>query len=174
MSKSPASQQFTLNPLRSALRLALAAGMLAAATIPTANAAEGTFLVQLNDYDGDNAYFSLYLVDPEGRYVRTLWVSGDEERWYKDQPRWWKYLGRAPQDLDAITGASTAPGDRNVIRIELEDEILDAGYKVRVDTSVEDQNNYPEDVEVELDSAHQKDKIPGTGYVRYLRYKWDD
>lgn len=137
-----------------------------------AAAVEATFLVQLNDYVGDEAYFSLYLIDSSGRYVRTLWVSGDEERWYEDQPRWWKYLGRAPQDLDAITGASTPPGDRTVIRINLEDDILDAGYQVRVDTSVEDQHNFPLDVETPLQAAQHGQKIPGTGYVRYLRYQW--
>lgn len=148
------------------------ASAIAATTAPAVWAAEATFLVQLNKYEGENAYFSLYLVNPEGRYERTLWVSGEEERWYQDQPRWWKYLGRNPQDLDAITGASTAPGDRNVIRIELEDEVLDAGYKVRLDTSVEDDGNFPEDVEVELTSDKQGDKVPGTGYARYLRFKW--
>ncbi|PIE07227.1 MAG: flagellin biosynthesis protein FlgD [Rhodobacterales bacterium] len=137
-----------------------------------AHAADGTFLVQLKDYDGDEAYFAMYLVDPEGRYVRTLWVSGDEERWYADMPRWWKYVGRAPQDLDAVTGASTAPADRSLVRIQLGDDEIDAGYSVRVETAVEDQENHPVDVEAKLDSALMRDKIPGTGYVRYLRFKW--
>lgn len=167
-------RQFSQNTLYTALKKAVMAGFMAAVAMPAVSyAAEGTFLVQMNDYDGENAYFAMYLVDPEGRYVRTLWVSGDEKRWYQDQPRWWKYYGRAPQDLDAITGASTAPGDRNVIRINLEDDILDAGYKVRVDTSVEDQNNFPTDIETDLDSKHQGEKIPGTGYIRYFRYKWN-
>ena len=50
-------------------------------------AEEATFLVQLSDYDGDEAYFSLYLVSPDNLFIRTLWVSGNEERWYSDQPR---------------------------------------------------------------------------------------
>ena len=148
-----------------ALGAVLSAGQVAAD--------EATFLVQLNDYAGDDAYFSLYLVDPSNRFVRTLWVSGDEERWYPDQPRWWKYVGRAQEDLLAVTGASTAPGDRTVIRIDLEPEVMDAGYSVRIDTSVEDQQNHPTDVEVALTPEAQGEKIPGTGYVRYLRYKWD-
>lgn len=150
---------------------ALAVGLMILPGIAAAK--DATFLVQLNEYEGDEAYFSLYLVDPGGRYVRTLWVSGDEDRWYPDQPRWWKYVGRAQEDLTAVTGASTKAGDRSVIRIALEEEILDAGYSVRVDTSVEDQNNYPLDVETELVSAQHGDKLPGKGYVRYLRYKWD-
>ena len=146
---------------------ALIAGLAQSAT-----AAEATFLVQLNDYEGDDAYFSLYLLDPSDRYVRTLWVSGDDARWYEDMPRWWKYVGRAPQDLDAVTGASTAAGDRSIIRIEVEDELLDAGYKVRVETAVEDKENHPVDVEAALDSAQAGERIPGTGYVRYIRYQW--
>lgn len=160
--------------LMTALRATTAVVAFGAALAPVAAAAkDAIFLVQLNDYDGDEAYFSLYLVDSEDRYVRTLWVSGDEERWYPDQPRWWKYVGRAQEDVSAVTGASTAPGDRSVIRIEIEDEVLDAGYRVRVDTSVEDQSNYPTDVEAPLASDQQGDKIAGTGYVRYLRYRWE-
>lgn len=154
---------------RTTTALALSAALAPAAAM----AKDAIFLVQLNDYEGDEAYFSLYLVDPEDRYVRTLWVSGDEERWYPDQPRWWKYVGRAQEDVSAVTGASTAPGDRAVIRIALEDEVLDAGYSVRVDTAVEDQNNFPTDVQTALSADQQGDKIPGTGYVRYLRFKWD-
>ena len=169
------SRQFISTPLCSAVKKALAASMFALAAIPVASqAAEGTFLVQLNDYEGYEAFYAMYLVDPEGRYVRTLWVGGSKPQFFKDMPRWWKYLGRAPQDIDAITGASIAPGDRNVIHIDLDDDVLDAGYKVRIETSVENQGNYPEDVEVALDREHMKDKIPGTGYVRYFRYKWDD
>jgi hypothetical protein len=72
-----------------------------------------------------------------------------------------------------VTGASTAPGDRSVIRIELEPDVLDAGYTVRVDTSVEDQSNYPNDVDTALVSEAHGEKIDGTGYVRYLRFKWE-
>lgn len=157
----------------SVLRNTVAASVLCSLAPGIAAAKESTFLVQLNDYDGHEAYFSLYLVDPQGKYVRTLYVSGDEERWYPDQPRWWKYVGRAAEDVSAVAGASTAPGDRSVIRIDLEEEVLDAGYSVRVDTSVEDQNNFPTDVETPLSAELQRDKIPGTGYVRYLRFKWD-
>lgn len=170
----PDGQAPRFHGLKTLLRNSTMALALGAAILPAAaRAKDAIFLVQLNDYEGHEAYFSLYLVGPDDRYVRTLWVSGDEERWYPDQPRWWKYVGRAQEDISAVTGASTAPGDRSVIRIELEDELLDAGYSVRVDTSVEDQNNYPTDVETTLSSDAQGDKIAGNGYVRYLRYKWD-
>jgi len=152
----------------SAIALIAGLGLLPHAAI----AEETTFLVQLNEYEGEGAYFALYLVDPSDRYVRTLWISGDDAEWYEDMPRWWKYVGRAPQDLDAITGASTAQGDRAVVRVELESEILDTGYSVRVETGVEDQENHPVDVQAPLEAALHGERVAGTGYVRYLRYQW--
>lgn len=134
-------------------------------------AKEIRLLVQLNNYEGENAYFALYLINPEGRYAQTLWVSGDEEKYFPDLPRWWKYLSRAPQGLDAITGASTAGGDRNILKLEIADEFINTGFKLRVETAVEEHENYDVDVEFDLSEDTAGQKIPGTGYVRFINFK---
>lgn len=135
-------------------------------------AKDAVVLVQLNPYEGDEAYFSLYLVNPEGRYEKTLWVSGDDAEWYPDLARWWRYLSRNPQELDVITGASTAGGDRQIIHLDIDESLIDAGYSLRVETSVEDQENHFEDAQVELTTDGQRARTPGMGYVRYIRYKF--
>ena len=137
-----------------------------------AQATEAHVQVQLNDYDGERAYFSVYLVNPEGRYQSTLWVSGDEEKWYPDLAAWWKYLSRAPQELDAITGASTGAGERANLTLEIAPEFIDAGYKLRVETAVEDALNHTVDAEIDLSAAKSGEKAAGTGYVRFIRYKF--
>lgn len=160
---------------KAALRLSAAAALLFGATLGIASRAEAkeaTVLVQLNNYVGDEAYFALYLVNPEGRYEHTLYVSGPEERWYPDMPRWWKYLSRKPQELDAITGASTAAGDRSIVKLEIADELFNAGYKLRVETAVEDLENHSVDVEAELSTDLLGKRIAGIGYVRELRVKF--
>lgn len=154
-----------------ARRLTLAASFSVLLSTPL-YAEEATVLIQLNDYTGKSAYFSLYLVDAEGRYQRTLWVSGTDVRYHPDMPRWWRYISRAPQDIHALTGASTAAGDRAVIKIDLEPGLIDSGYRLRVETAVEDQATYPDDAEVDLTQAAQGEKIAGTGYVRYIRFQW--
>ncbi|MBL4812820.1 MAG: DUF2271 domain-containing protein [Rhodobacteraceae bacterium] len=160
---------FLFNKANKAVKLACLAATMAAST---AYGAETTILVQFNEYEGDEAYFALYLVDPDGRYQRTLWVSGDEERWYADMPRWWRYYSRNPQELDAVTGASTKAGDRTLVRVEIDDAMLDAGYSIRVETAVEDLENHALDIDHPLSSEQMGNRIPGTGYVRFLRYKW--
>lgn len=163
----------TLDTGRKALLAALLATtfLIAPGSMHNVQAAEAKIMVQMNNYEGEEAYFSLYLIDPDGRYDQTLWVSGDEEKYHPDLPRWWKYLARKPQEIDAITGASTAAGDRSIITIEIADELIDAGYRLRVETAVENLSNYSEDVEVDLSAAAAGEKIPGTGYVRFIRYK---
>lgn len=157
--------------LNYSVRVLLSASMFTICAAQTANATDATILVQLGEYDGEKAYFSLYLIDPDGRYDSTLWVSGDEVKYHPDLPRWFRYLSRNPQEIDAVTGASTGAGDRAVLTIEIDESLIDAGYSLRVETAVEDQENYDEDVEVELTTDNQGDKFEGTGYVRYIRYK---
>ncbi len=150
---------------------AIGFSLLAFTAANTANAATATVLVQMNEH-AEEAYFALYLVNPEGRYEKTLWVSGDIPRWYPDMNRWFRYLSRNPQELDAITGASTGASDRAIIHLEIDEALIDAGYSMRVETVVEDQENYFDDVQVDLTTDGQRARVQGSGYVRYIRYKF--
>jgi hypothetical protein len=149
----------------------LLAGTATIALAVTAHADEAIVVVQLNEYVGPGAYFQLYLVDPEGRFDRTLWVSGDDKLWWPDSKRWYGYFSRAPEEIDAVTGASTAAGSRTVMRVEIDPALIDAGYTLRVETAVEEAENYQADAEVPLTRANERAKTPGTGYVRYIRYR---
>lgn len=157
--------------LKSRWRSVLLSGVAGLALTGASLADEATIVVQIDDYQGEEAYFSLYLVNPEGRYEKTLWISGDEKVWWPSTTRWYSYLSRNPQDVDAITGASTAASGRAVIRIDIDPELIDAGYRMRVESSVENQSYHQDDVEVELTRDNVRVKTPGTGYVRYIRYK---
>jgi hypothetical protein len=136
-----------------------------------AMAEEAVVVVQLNEYVGDEAYFALYLVNPEGKYEKTLWLSGPEKVWWPQTARWFGYFSRNAEDVDAITGASTPSGSRAVMRLDIDPKLIDAGYTLRVETSVDQQENYQQDAEVALTHANERVKTPGTGYVRYIRYK---
>ncbi len=157
-------------------KLFLTAAVVSAsfATMSSAvNAKEMTTMVQLINYKGEKAYFAMYLVNPNGRYEKTLYVSGTEQRWYEEGlPRWWKYKTRAEENVDGITGASTGNGDRLIVKIDIDDAVVDAGYKIRVATSVEDIANTPTDAEFELTSENVRKKLAGNTYVRYVRYKF--
>ena len=72
-------------------------------------------------------------------------------------------------NIDAITGATISGGNRAISVIEIPDDKIDAGYKIRFETAVEDQEYYPSDVEFELTTASVNGKVAGKGFIRYVR-----
>ena len=48
--------------------------------------------------------------------------------------------------------------------------LINAGYKLRFETAVEDKNYNEKDVEVPLTTEGMAAKTDGTGYIRYVRF----
>lgn len=126
-------------------------------------------LIQMTNYTGEGAYVIISLLDAEGNYEKTLYVQGEDEEWYHDIPEWWSFYGKRRPDIDAITGATISGGERAISVIEIENDKVDTGYKIRFETAVEDQEYYKDDLEFELTSQTIKNKVEGKGFIRYVR-----
>jgi hypothetical protein len=126
-------------------------------------------MIQLTNYTGEGAYVVISLINPKDEYEKTLHVLGDDDEWYSDIKEWWKFHGRVRADIDALTGATISGGERSISVIEIADDKIDAGYKLRFETAVEDQEYYSKDIEFELTSETVKGKFEGIGFIRYIR-----
>lgn len=126
-------------------------------------------MIQMKNYSGEGAYIVISLLNPEGKYVETLNVLGDDDEWYFDITEWWSFQGKKRADIDAITGATISGGERSINIIKIEDDKIDNGYKIRFESAVEDQAYHKDDVEFELTSENIKSKIEGKGFIRYIR-----
>lgn len=126
-------------------------------------------MVQLTNYSGEGAYIVISLINPKGGYEKTLNVQGNDPEWFHTVTEWWKFHGKKRSNIDAITGATISGGERSIIIIEIEDSKIDAGYSIRFETAVEDQQYHTKDVEFELTSANVNSKKEGKGYIRYVR-----
>lgn len=126
-------------------------------------------LVQMINYEGENAYVITSLMDPKGNYQSTLHIHGDDDEWYHEISEWWDFFGKKKRNIDGITGATVGGGERNVFLFEVDETILDQGYKIRFETSVEDQKYHTKDLEIPLNSEITQAKMLGTGYIRYVR-----
>lgn len=126
-------------------------------------------MIQMKNYTGEGAYIAISLLNPKGKYEKTLYVQGDDKEWYSDITEWWKFQGKKRTDIDAITGATISGGGRTISIIEIENNKIDKGYKIRFETAVEDQEYYKDDVEFELTSKTVKSKVKGKGFIRYIR-----
>ncbi len=127
-------------------------------------------MIQMTNYTGEGAYVVISLINPKGDYEKTLYVQGDDAQWYNTIEEWWKkFHGKKRSNLDAVTRATVSGGGRNITVIDIDDSKINAGYRLRFETAVEDQNYYTSDVEFELTSETVKSKKDGTGFIRYVR-----
>ncbi|UJW85007.1 DUF2271 domain-containing protein [Devosia sp. SL43] len=123
-----------------------------------------TSLVQ---YSGHAAYLAVYLTNPDGSYNSTLWVSGQKTKYYGDLRGWARAAsGGGSLNLDGITGASVGSGETLTVHANLADTLLDAGYRIHVDTAVENGGQYADDAVIDLTSTPAT--ASGTGYVNSI------
>ena len=126
-------------------------------------------MIQLKNYTGEGAYLVISLLSPDGAYEETLYVQGKDSEWYSEIPEWWKFYGKRRADIDAISGATISGGERTITVLQIPSDKVDKGYVLRFETSVEDQEYYKDDLEVELTSENLKSKKEGKGFIRYAR-----
>ena len=126
-------------------------------------------MIQMVNYTGEGAYVVISLISPEGAYEETLYVQGDDPEWYSDITQWWKFYGKRRPDIDAITGATIGGGERTISVFSIQSVKIDAGYQIRFETAVEDQEYHEADVQFELTTESIKSKVEGQGWIRYVR-----
>jgi hypothetical protein len=126
-------------------------------------------MLQMSNYMGEGAYVVVSLVNAKGDYEKTLYVMGDDKKWYKSLKEWHKFYAKKPTNISAITGASVTGGDRSITTIEIDDAKINSGYKLRFESAVEDQKYHTADLEIALTTAGIAAKSEGKEYIRYVR-----
>ena len=126
-------------------------------------------LIQLTNYGGEGAYVVLSLINPDGEYEKTLSVNGDDEEWYADMPAWYEFYSKSKEKIDGITGASITSGGRKVAVLGVDASKIGAGYKLRFETAVEDQDYHVKDLELDLTEDVAGQRLKGNGYIRYVQ-----
>jgi hypothetical protein len=135
----------------------------------TAQSSKYKCMLQMSNYMGEGAYIVVSLINAKGEYEKTLYVMGDDKKWYSSLKEWNKFHTKKGDDISAKTGASVTGGDRSITTIEIEDSKINKGYKLRFESAVEDQKYYTNDLEIPLTTEGIADKTDGKGYIRYVR-----
>lgn len=135
----------------------------------TAQSSKYKCMLQMSNYVGEGAYVVVSLINAKGEYEKTLYVMGDDKKWYNSLKEWNKFQTKKPANISAITGASVTGGDRSITTIEIANAKINSGYKLRFESAVEDQKYHVSDVEIPLTTAGIAEKTEGKGYIRYVR-----
>lgn len=156
--------------MKSTLKLFFISAFLILFSFPS-NAQKSKYkcMLQMSNYVGEGAYIVVSLINPKGDYEKTLYVMGDDKKWYKSLKEWHKFYSKKPTNISATTGASVTGGDRSITTFEIDDSKINKGYKLRFESAVEDQKYYTDDLEFPLTTEALSDKVEGKGYIRYVR-----
>lgn len=118
----------------------------------------------LKNYGGDGAYLAVYITNANGGYVGTVWVGGGKSKYFNSFTHWYRATGG--NTTNAMTGASVGAGRSFQINFDLADALIDSGYQLRIDASVENFRDAPSDVVIPLTSANFGTPNTGRRYVR--------
>lgn len=135
----------------------------------SAQTAKYKCMLQMSNYDGLEAYVVVSLIDAKGNHEKTLYIMGPDKQWYNGFKEWNSKLAKKKENLNAMTGASIAAGDRSITTFSIDESKWNKGYKLRFETAVEDGKNHQKDVEIALTTEGISAKTEGTGYIRYVK-----
>ena len=156
--------------MKSILKLGVTALLLSLLSFQaSAQTSKYKCMLQMSNYMGEGAYIVVSLINAKGDYVKTLYVMGDDKKWYKTLKEWHKFYAKKPENISAKTGASVTGGDRSITTIEIEDAKINKGFKLRFETAVEDHKYNTADLEIPLTTEGIATKTEGKGYIRYVR-----
>lgn len=150
--------------LARALALGLA-GVIAQSAVAEARPVRIT--TTLKPYGGDGAYLAVYITDPQGKLHKTVRIAGGKAKYHKHLSAWNRLSGGK---IDGTTGASVGSGQSLSVSVEIADALIDAGYQIRVDSAVENENDVPGDVVAPLTTSGAGKPISGRGYVKSLTF----
>lgn len=135
-----------------------------------AQSAKYKCLVQMSNYVGEGAYITMSLINPEGKYEKTLSVLGEDTKWYDSLEEWNKFYKQNPAGIDGITGASLTGGSRSIVTFDIDAAKFDKGYKLRFESAVENNKYYSDDLLVALNTETLAKQSNGSGYIRFVKF----
>jgi len=130
-----------------------------------------TLTTEMKSYRGPGAYLALYITDAKGIYQGSLWMAGGKSKYYKHLRGWFRATGGDTAQVSGITGPSVGAGRKLELTFDLSDALFDAGYKLHIDTSVEDGRDVANDVVIPLTSANIGKAVKGKRYIKSFTFR---
>ena len=118
----------------------------------------------LKNFGGSSAYLAAYVTDANGQFVGTVWVAGGRSKYYKHLSHWFRATGG--RTGNAMTGASIGNGRSFQVSFSIADNMMDAGYELRIDAASENMREAPADIVIPLTSSNIGAANAGRRFIR--------
>lgn len=147
--------------------VAIATSLCAAIiSVDQAEAKKITATVNMKSFRGPPAYVALYLTKPNGQFHSTVAVRGGKQKYRRHLRGWFRGVSKSGRPVDGVSGASVGSGRSFEVQADIADALLNAGYKLHVDTAVEDVADYRGEATLELNPDKSQASARGKGFVK--------
>ncbi len=88
----------------------------------------------------ERPYVAIWAEDKDGKLVRNIAMWGNERKYFKDMPDWWKHMKERPELVRAVTRATRPPGRYQLAWDGLDDAgkpVPSGTYTIRVEMNRE-------------------------------------
>lgn len=124
-----------------------------------------TINAQVMPYKGPGAFVVVYLTGPDKKFHSTVWLAYKEDKYLPNLFGWHRHAVRGGMQIDGVTGASVGAGTTLTVNAEIDDALIDAGYKIHIDAAAEDQGLSAKDISLPLSSTDSVLDIAGKKFI---------
>ena len=135
-------------------------------------------MVEMTDYRGQGAYFTISVVDNKESYLKTVYVLGTDKTWFSEMKSFWKHLKINNLFLDnefypiieGISGPTISGGETRILLLKIPKSLYNKNNRLRFETAVEDKGYYTDDVNIALNNDGMNKVYDGTGFINNIKF----
>ena len=135
-------------------------------------------MVEIVNYTGQGAYIAISIIDKSEKYIKTVYVFGNDKSWFSKMKLFWRNLRENNLFLDkdfyplvdAISGPTISGGERRVFQFKIPKNLFNSNYNLRIETAVEDKGYYVNDIIINLNPENLKKIYQGEGFINEIQF----
>tara|TARA_B100000767_G_C19778281_1_gene544133 strand:+ start:7669 stop:8169 length:501 start_codon:yes stop_codon:yes gene_type:complete len=135
-------------------------------------------LLEIIDYRGEGAYLVISVLDEEEKYLKTIYVLGDDKSWFSELKSFWTHLREnnlfSDQDfyplIDGISGPTISGGERRLFQIKVAKKLINSGKYLRFESAVEDKTYHLNDINIALNTESLEQTYMGQGFIKKVQF----
>ena len=141
-------------------------------------------MVEIVNYTGQGAYIAISIIDKSEKYIKTVYVFGNDKAWFSEMKLFWRNLRENNLFLDkdfyplvdAISGPTISASERRMFQFKIPKNLFNSNYNLRIETAVEDKGYYVNDININLNPENLKKIYQGEGFINEIQFsaldKW--
>lgn len=135
-------------------------------------------MVEIVNYTGQGAYIAISIIDKSEKYIKTVYVFGNDKSWFSEMKLFWRNLRENNLFLDkdfyplvdAISGPTISASETRMFQFKIPKNLFNSNYNLRIETAVEDKGYYVNDININLNPENLKKIYQGEGFINEIQF----